>query len=313
MTTSYPLAAPLGARELLGDATVRARLAAMVRRRVPHGEAEDVVQSVLCDALAAERIPADAVELSRWISVIARHKIADFHRRARRESSQDVPEQAVPPAPFEARALLHHVVHDTPFDARGRQALDWVVREHAGEALETIAREAALPSAQVRKRVSRLRARLRLAWLGDAAAVAMMALAFGAVAAAWRAAQTPTAIVAEPSVPGPSAALGRIQGAWHVEAMTTDPTLDGALRTLAEAQAPSARVEIDGRRMTVHTRALTRERFLDVREEAGGRWSVEIADGAGGSQQAEAELRPDGRLVVRAAAGRWRGTVTLAR
>ena len=312
MTTSSPLAAPPGARDLLGDATVRARLAAMVRRRVPRGEADDVVQSVLCDALAAERIPADAVELSRWISVIARHKIADFHRRARRETSQDLPELAVPPAPFEARALLDHVVHDTPFDARGRQALDWVVREHAGEALEAIAREESLPSAQVRKRVSRLRARLRLAWLGDAAAVALMALAFSAVAAAWRAAQAPTAIVAEPSDAGP-AALGRIQGAWHVEAMTTDPTLDGALRALAEAQAPSARVDIDGRRLTVRTRALTRERFLDVREAPGGRWSVEIADGAGGSQQAEAELRVDGRLVVRATAGRWRGTVILAR
>jgi DNA-directed RNA polymerase specialized sigma24 family protein len=311
MTTSFLPAAPPGARELLGDQATHARLASMVRRRVPRGEAEDVVQSVLCDALAADRIPADAGELSRWLTVIARRRIADFHRRARRETALDVPEPAVPPAPFEARALLAHVAHDTAFDARARQALDWVVREHAGEPLAEIARQAALPSAQIRKRVSRLRARLRRAWLGDAAAVALAALALAL--AAWPAAPGGEAIVAEPSALRPASPLERLQGTWRVEAMTADPTLSTALRALAEVEAPSARVEIDGRRMVVETRALARERLLDVREEAGGRWSVEIADGAGGSQEAEAELRADGRLFVRATTGPWRGTVTLVR
>src|SRR5262249_27568874 len=38
-----------------------------VRRRVPHHEVEDVLQSVYCDALSAQRVPEQRDELSKWL------------------------------------------------------------------------------------------------------------------------------------------------------------------------------------------------------------------------------------------------------
>jgi hypothetical protein len=60
----------------------RAWLSSIIRRRVPSSDVDDVVQAVLCDALASHLIPIDEREISRWICGIAKNKVADFHRRA---------------------------------------------------------------------------------------------------------------------------------------------------------------------------------------------------------------------------------------
>src|SRR5690606_6384166 len=70
---------------LLSDPALRNALLRFVRSRVPASEAEDIVQSVLTDALSAARAPEEPEELRRWVHGIARNKIADYHRRAGRE------------------------------------------------------------------------------------------------------------------------------------------------------------------------------------------------------------------------------------
>ena len=50
----------------LEEPRVLRNLTTMVRRRVPACEADDVVQSVLCDVLAARAVPQDD-ELPRWV------------------------------------------------------------------------------------------------------------------------------------------------------------------------------------------------------------------------------------------------------
>ncbi len=193
---------------------MRGRLTAMVRRRVPAGDAEDVVQSILCDALASTTTPAEPNEISRWIHGIARHKVADFHRRARRDAATAPDSEAVTRCePIEARVVLGRVVDEALGDARSRETLEWIVREHAGEPLADIANDVCLPSPVVRQRVSRLRRALAARWL---APLTLLAVLGGGAALARFFEGSPAAIVAEPT-PGPATStLARVQGRWHV-------------------------------------------------------------------------------------------------
>lgn len=185
---------------------------AMVRRRVPAGDAEDVTQTVLCDALAARRLPRDPEELRRFVSGIARHKVADFHRRARRDAEPVDPEQLVAAQePVEERALLRAVLASAE-TARDRQALEWIVREHQGEELREIARSEGLPAPTVRQRVSRFRRLLRERW-AHALAFAIVLGACGAFAESRESSYT---IVADPRGDAPTRAIGLVQGTWHV-------------------------------------------------------------------------------------------------
>jgi hypothetical protein len=51
--------------------------------------------------------------------------------------------------------------------ARGAETMGWLAREAAGERLDELAREASLPAATVRQRVSRMRRWLRKRWLHE--------------------------------------------------------------------------------------------------------------------------------------------------
>jgi DNA-directed RNA polymerase specialized sigma24 family protein len=94
---------------LLADRSTRRQVGAVVRKRVPRGEVEDVVQEIYCHALAADDIPTTRTDLLRWVMGITRHKIADFYRRLKREPRAALPEMVSFPAPFEARSVLEHL------------------------------------------------------------------------------------------------------------------------------------------------------------------------------------------------------------
>ena len=222
--------APYDIREALANPLVRRRLVAMVSRRVPADATEDVVQSVLCDALEARDVPP-AQSLPRWLHVIARNKVADFHRRARRQPSE--PEiEAASTDPIEERDLLERAAEVAP-DPR---AFEWIVRAESGVSLAEIAREEDLPAPVVRQRVSRLRRALRTALL-VAAALALAVLVF-------RARREERPIRAD------RAAAASLDGRWHVV------RVDCAAG--APAECTSARgvgVRIAGNTATIETRA----------------------------------------------------------
>jgi DNA-directed RNA polymerase specialized sigma24 family protein len=188
-----------GGKAELGSTELRLMLERFARRRVRGEDVDDLVQTVLCDALAAPVVPESASELRRWLIGIARHKIADLHRRRGRERLGPLPEPAEPAPPIEERALVGWAERQAPRTPDAQQTLDWLAREGEGEKLATIADDERLPAAQIRQRVSRLRRLLRERWVAELAAVAAVALL---VLGIWRLTRTdergPEAIRPEP-------------------------------------------------------------------------------------------------------------------
>ena len=166
----------------LADPALRRALTAMARRRVPPHEVDEIVQATLTEALASVTRPLDDDMLRRWVHGIARHKIADFHRRARREElGFDDDEAGVAhdgtaseAASHDAVDLLRWAEREAPPQPEATRTLGWMLREGAGEKLESIARDEALPAPQVRQRVARLRRHFRARWAAQLAAVALL-------------------------------------------------------------------------------------------------------------------------------------------
>jgi DNA-directed RNA polymerase specialized sigma24 family protein len=194
---------PPAMKTLLGDPALRRALSDFVRRRVPPSDVDDVVQTVLVDALAATNAPADPRELTRWMLGVARHKVADLHRRAHREPPAELPDLEAAPAPIEEIEMARWAEEQAGSSRDARQTLAWMAREGEGEKLEAIATDEQVPAARVRQRVSRMRRWMKERWLAELAAVA----ALGVVAVvAWWVLTRADGPVAHP-VPAPSAPI----------------------------------------------------------------------------------------------------------
>ncbi len=154
----------------------RRMLVGIVRKRVPECDVEDIVQATLTEALSPSAPQEDAA-LQRWLIGVARHKIADRHRRARRESFE-LPELPVDAAPHSEEDLVRWAQRELPTRQEEaeepRRTLEWMMREGEGEKLESIAESEQLPAPRVRKRVSRLRAHLREQWRKEIALLAAL-------------------------------------------------------------------------------------------------------------------------------------------
>ena len=276
----------------------------MVRRRVPAGDAEDVAQTILCDALGAPALPSDPTDLRRFVAGIARHKVADFHRRLRRNDVNEVDDLVVDPPPVEARALLARIVSSIA-SVRERETLEWLVREHDGEQLRTIAEETGIPAPAVRQRVSRLRRVLRAQW---AHALALLVVA-GSCAALAERHHPGDAIVADPGDPVARAA-GVAQGQWHVERVEHVASPESAREAL---EAKVVDIRIRGRRITVTGPLVNVTRTVSAATTLpDGAIAIELRDGDGEVQHATAAV--DGnRMLLTIHDGRLRGTARLVR
>jgi RNA polymerase sigma factor (sigma-70 family) len=170
----------------LSEPALIASVSAFVRARVPAGEVDDIVQSALTEALAADRAPEHEDEVAAWVHGIARHKVVDWFRRARRETLEDpsVAEAVAvaDSAPESARDLLRWARRELPDGEEHAQTLEWMLREGAGEKLESIATDEDVPAPRVRQRVSRLRKHYRVRWAAQVAALAaILAIAIALV------------------------------------------------------------------------------------------------------------------------------------
>lgn len=238
-------------------------LAAIVRHRVPHADADDVVQSVLCDALASSCAPADDREISKWIFGIARNKVADFHRRAKRENESHE-EMSTGARGGEMRVMLRAVIDDA--SARNHEALEWIVREHEGEELASIAEELSIPAPVVRQRVSRLRRALRERWLG-ATGVLVLLLASVAGMTEWKSRHAHESIAPDTAgSPLAAAFLTDANGEWRVADDDSTPEL-----------AKGAVVHINGALLTVVTAGIAHERLITIGAVHGNTIEAEIS------------------------------------
>jgi DNA-directed RNA polymerase specialized sigma24 family protein len=152
---------------------LRAALVAMVRRRVPESEVEDIVQATLTDAFESAHAPEDPETFRRWIFGVAKNKVVDYHRRAGRETFE-VPEVPERPAPHTEADLLRWAERHLPPGEENRTTLDWMLREGDGEKLEWIAESEKVPAPRVRQRVSRLRRHLKTHWQREVSLLAAL-------------------------------------------------------------------------------------------------------------------------------------------
>lgn len=200
------------AREQLLDyiqrPATRSSLHAYVRRRGLSDSAEDLVQTVLCDALAVEAVPERNSELPRWLTGIARNKVVDEHRRRARWKRAELSEEPEVPRSAEARDLLLRIERDVT-EPEERRALDWLVREHQGDSLYLMALEQALEPSTLRQRICRLRRSLRARYL----APLLLALSLGA---GWAGVE---AIANRPAV-AQRGTFAQLSGTWQVVRVT---------------------------------------------------------------------------------------------
>lgn len=151
---------------------LRSALVAMVKKRVPDSEVEDIVQQTLADAFASPHAPPDAESFRRWIFGVAKNKVVDYHRRAGRETF-DLPDDiAGTAAPHQEQDMLRWAEKHLPPGDDNKATLDWMLREGDGEKLESIAETENLPAPRVRQRVSRLRRHLKQHWAKEVALLA---------------------------------------------------------------------------------------------------------------------------------------------
>ena len=286
----------------------------MVRKRVPAGDVEDVAQTILCGALEASSIPPDPEDLRRFVAGIARHKVADYHRRARWVELDAAPEPAAPPPPVEAREVLANIASSAASASdREQETLEWLVREHAGEPLSTIAADAGLPWPAVRQRVSRLRRALRAQW-AHALALLVVVGACGAFAEYGGAERS--AIVADPT--GNPVARGALalQGSWHIQHVFPGATLPlpvGGDTSAASIEAKLMTLRIAGRRVEVvgpmHTTTLS---ITDVAVRDTGELAIDLRDDSGRTLHALARVELD-RMNLTLLDGPVRGSAQLTR
>lgn len=322
--------APHQERAALGGSDVRRGLTAMLRRRVPPQEVEDIAQTVLADALAAPTVPTDPEELRRWLTGIARHKIADYHRRIARahvfgsDAEPDESLGATSPAAFEEREVLHALLGEQR-SRREAETMEWLVREHAGERLADIASENGVPAPVVRQRVSRLRRALRSRWTGVLGLVAILAglSALGLAAYDPREAIAPdpsTDVAFGPAVPAsasPVDVLAReAEGDWVVQTVTPNRPLSAAEKRLVDTEAKGAKVHIRGKRIELEAPGFkTSWRITSMKKTAQGA-RVGLVGESGKVDTADVVFRRDGagpRLDVTLHHARFGGTVSLRR
>lgn len=163
------------AKAVLGAPETRLFLRNFVKRRVSDSDVDDVVQTVLVEALASGSVPETETEIRKWLIGVARHKVADLHRRGGRELPSELAEQEPgPPAPLEERGLVQWAEKQTGGSKDAEATLRWMAREGEGDKLEHIAEEERIPAATVRQRVSRMRRWMKERWLAELAAVAAL-------------------------------------------------------------------------------------------------------------------------------------------
>lgn len=183
---------------------LRAALVAMVRKRVPESEVEDIVQQALTEAIESPHAPKETEAFRRWIFGVAKHKVIDYHRRAGRETF-DMPEVAGNAAPHVEADMLRWAERNIPDSPENQKTLDWMLREGEGEKLESIAASEKMPAPRVRQRVSRLRRHLKDNWQREVALLAALGVVIGAIVFLFVRGKEDPSIKGDPTVADPRA------------------------------------------------------------------------------------------------------------
>lgn len=277
---------------------VRDSLLRYAERRLPRADAEDVVQQALCDAMQSEGQSLSAPEQRRWLMTIVKRRVIDWFRARRltapveESTAMTTPEEAII-----ARDLLRRIDEDV--NSEGRRTLDWMMREHDGESLQSIAEEQRFTATALRQRIHRLRVSLRAHHY--AAAFALL-LALGIVAARAHHEE----IAAEPATSS-TVTVGDARGVYRVTSLSIDKA-SPADRVLFETFR-NARVRADGNRIIVEGPAKTMTLNVANRPDD----HTIVIHTSQGNESLTMARAATGDLVIRANSARFTGEVHLHR
>jgi RNA polymerase sigma factor (sigma-70 family) len=159
----------------------RGRLANFIRRRVPDaGEAEDILQDVFYEFVAAYRLPESIEQAGAWLFHVARNRIIDRFRKKREERLPDVsgeadegswldevlPSEDAGPEAAYARAVLLEELYAALAELPEEQRAVFIAHELDGRSFKELAAESGVGVntllARKRYAVLHLRARLQI-------------------------------------------------------------------------------------------------------------------------------------------------------
>jgi DNA-directed RNA polymerase specialized sigma24 family protein len=309
--------APSSLEDALEDDGVRELVSSTVRRAVPALDADDVAQGVFCDALGTRTLPSNPLEIPYWLVGIARHHIANYFRRRPREVFGVPADAPVAPPTFESREALGHVFARVGDDADAKKTLEWMVLEHEGIPLKSIAEAERVSPAAVRARVYRLRTRLRreLAYL-----VAGVLLVVGAGALVRHFERAEPSRREARSISAPS----WLEGVFGVAEIKVESSAPPEVSAMIEAIASGATVSVHGSTIELRSPRVPGVRTLSVVSVGGARdgsTTVEArqglrvidAKGDAGGVFTFAVTPAEGTLVVQSTTDPYRAMFVLKR
>ena len=161
----------------------RGRLANFIRRRVPDAsEAEDILQDVFYEFVAAYRLPEPIEQVGAWLFRVARNRIIDRFRKKKEEPFPDesgegddiswldevLPSADAGPEAAYARAVLLEELYAALVELPDDQRAVFIAHEVEGRSFKELALESAVGVSTLlaRKRyaVMHLRARLQMVY-----------------------------------------------------------------------------------------------------------------------------------------------------
>jgi RNA polymerase sigma factor (sigma-70 family) len=183
MDTTLPLNALMAEQDKRIAETVsreRGRLGNFIRRRVPDAsEAEDILQDVFYELVAAYRLPEPIEQVGAWLFRVARNRIIDRFRKKKEESLPEVsgeadegtwldevlPSADAGPEAAYARAVLLEELYAALAELSEEQRAVFIAHELEGRSFKELAAEngVGVNTLLARKRyaVMHLRARLK--------------------------------------------------------------------------------------------------------------------------------------------------------
>ncbi len=162
----------------------RGRLMNFIRRRVPDpGEAEDILQDVFYEFVAAYRLPESIEQVGAWLFGVARNRIIDRFRKKKEqplpeESGEDdggswldevLPSKEAGPEAAYARGVLLEELAAALAELPEEQRAVFIAHELEGRSFKELAEEAgvAVNTLLARKRYAVLHLRSRLQTIYD--------------------------------------------------------------------------------------------------------------------------------------------------
>jgi DNA-directed RNA polymerase specialized sigma24 family protein len=171
-------------------AEVREKIVAVIGKRVPAPDRDDVAQAAYLRLLLMSELPESESELLGLVVCVVRGLVVDFHRRRVVREARTADGADVDGVAFDAdvadvvereewRRMVDFAEREVGAGRVAPEILGWANRLAAGDTLEQIAADEGVPVGTLKGRLHRAREHLRKRWAGYAAGViAAIALLF---------------------------------------------------------------------------------------------------------------------------------------